>query len=622
MRVPVYDSPQVQAAPLPGVRSNVSTDNGSEAIGEGLQRLGSGLDIEYQRAKEKADTVAVTNVVSDFQGVADDKLINHDTGILNQRGQKAFAAADGYLDQLKQAQQKVLDGLANDDQRRMAQQHTDQIIKHAHERVEYHLAEQQQTARVDAVNNVSDSGHTTVANAPDMPIATAIEQRARVEATLHQLGASPDAVADHLRVWDQRTAQIIVAPFISKTDPTTADADRAQQLLDAPYAPGSDGKMQTLGQVLGPARQQVQAAIDILKGKAGGDQLALDQVNAARRPNGSIDEAKLVQLAEVLPKAQRTPAFEQSLSKYTALERAAWVDKTSQNFNAALTAFQRNHSLADVPPSTEAWLRQNDPIGWGHLEETAANWGHKAEKTNPDLTGNYIALRADMADNPYKYRAMSPAQFNTLVAPHVSQSDFKELGDKFAEIRSKPEFELSLTGDSEQTVNGAFRDAFNIDPKLVSPTKWAPEQQAMWRTVHDYVEQKATDWTVKNKKKPDLEQLAKWADEKLHKVHLTGSGFSVLGHTFLGTDEPQVQAEAQGKAFDGGTTAPTAAAEPAVQTSAPTGPSAQDDENAVGVPALARAVILQAFQKQGRQPPSEEQLLAVYQRAKSAGRFK
>lgn len=122
-RIPTYDTPQVNLNAMPGYRRDVNRPAGyyGEAIGRGIGDMAD----EMFRAKEEADILRTEEAVNQLRekqnqiGYGKDGAFNQKAGNVFNRD-KPFK--DDYIGQFDGQAQALMDGLANDNQKRKFQQ--------------------------------------------------------------------------------------------------------------------------------------------------------------------------------------------------------------------------------------------------------------------------------------------------------------------------------------------------------------------------------------------------------------------------------------------------------------------------------------------------------------------
>lgn len=528
MRVPVYDSPQVQQDALPGARVQADTRTGLDQVAQGVQQLGAGVSDVLEREKQKADAAAITDAETQFQSTINTALYDRNRGVMHAQGENAVAASEGVYDTLKQARAKIAEGLANDDQKRVFQMRSGGLFEDTRRAVESHVGQQIQVANQASLKGRMDVGLDAIANGYADP-KLAARQEIALEGPIQSLARSPEEAQANLADWRAKVTATRLNAFLS-----AKDYAGAQALFDAQK------------DRLGAQAPQYEHAVQTLRGAVVGDQNAVALVNKARKANGFLDDSVISSEVEKMPEGPDKQATFEALSKYLSLEKQAEAQKKANVFNSGLTDFLTNHSLADVNPTTRSWLHLNDPVGEQRLEELAAGWGVKQDRDpTPDQSKAFVKFNLDLSHNPEKYADMSSDDYAREWGHQLTEKDWRAGGEAIARMvtdSQRGDKQLTLPPMAHQAVDQMFQRAF--DEASPNPDKWDEGKQGLYRKVLDYVVQQERDYRrAHTGKQPDIDQYQKWAQDKLHTEHVPNSGVTVRGHTFFGTDVPAVDAE-------------------------------------------------------------------------------
>lgn len=115
--VPTYGDAQVRTQALPGARQNFDPGNPGKAIGDGLQRLGAGVQDVWMAEQKKQSEIAVLEADRKLSSWAIDTLHNPETGALNRKGKDSFGLPDELLPAYDKTVEGIEKGLTNSAQR-------------------------------------------------------------------------------------------------------------------------------------------------------------------------------------------------------------------------------------------------------------------------------------------------------------------------------------------------------------------------------------------------------------------------------------------------------------------------------------------------------------------------
>lgn len=610
MEVPIYDTPEVSQTPTPGARVGYSTANGFEAIGEGLQRLGAGaerLDEGMQEAKRKADTVATTNALSSLQDYVDDRLTNHQTGILAAQGQNAFAAANGYQGDWQKKAQQIRAGLANPEQQQYFDQHSAQLLRAAGERVELHLAQQQDVAAKAAVENTFGRGLKAVANATDAPINTAIEQRHRLAGVMRNLGHSEDEVQATLGQFDQQAAQAILQKQL-----LAGNADAATKLLDAPYAPGPDGKMQTLRQALGAAAPPFERQVASLNTAVQSDQKTTEITASShlKGPDGTV--YRWIDALAARAKVDAMPA--------TTPEELRLKDETRARVEHEITVNQREkeqlgQQLLDQAKTIYAQSKNpNDPrlapIRTQMLDPQNNFGGQWTHFTNEIETQRRSSRFADAEARRQQ------AEFDkTIVAKFGAQSTQDQANadiDGFSQGQASDWAKAKMQQLKNAATRELRKDGGLSAEQMRSDVSAIAEKLKFDKPTKEQFLSSMTDWWFAQRgsdgdKVVDQKLIDQQIQYELTKGD-TGHWWSRNRYRFQFQPSETFRRAADEDQLD-------------MVRAAPAGPTATGVPTLPTVPPAARTAITASFAKQGIAQPTEQQIQTAYAKARAKGYF-
>lgn len=421
-------------------------------------------------------------------------------GFLSSRGMDAFAASAPAYESLQKRQQEIAAGLANDEQRKLFLQQTNEMLVDSRRRIEDHVSSQTEVVHQDSLNEAKASALETIANNYRDPKVVQ-RQVANVVGPAHALLAGrPDAAKQ----------------FESELMADAAKVRLNQYLADKDWKGAQVVFAQTKEQ-LGVQSAHFEAVINTEREKQQAEQRAVDVVDAARLPTGFIDPGKAIATFQALPQAQRDEASQQAFGKWLQLEAAKKKAAVDGNYDSALTEYLGRHSLADISPQTEVWLRTVDPDSWRKLElMQKADQAHARGAPATAAQDRALAqFRLWAADNPDQASQMTEADFNRTWAPQLAKKD-RDNGIgvlvQYHVFANKPE-------KMANAIDAAVLDAGGTGGAGVLPTgernraAWDPAALDVYARATAVVQQKAGEFRRKNGKEPTSEDLRKWSTD-------------------------------------------------------------------------------------------------------------
>lgn len=534
-RVPVYDTPEVASQPIAPVQVNLNTQGLSSGFAQGLSSVGQAADQMVSIVKEeknKADAARTSDGQTKLQAAINNGFYDPQNGLMHKQGEAAVAAAGDLYDNLAKERQNIADNyLENDEQRRVFMLRTGGLLEDAHKGIENHVGQQIHVANQATLGAAIETSLMAVSGAYSSP-EIAARQLASVESQVRALQLSPEAGDATIAKFREQVASTRLKQAIDNRDYDWASKFLAISKPD-----------------LGVQAGQFERTIEALGDQSYGQQAAQELVKRATDPvSGLFHEDRLSPdlLSQVDPKRSR--AVEEAFNPLR--EQAERYSKATinQNFASAFSVLDATHSLSGVPPATRAWLIQFAPEKWNELETKQRELihAHSEAPDSTEQTGAYVELRNDMAEHPDAYKAMSTAEFAARWGSRLSERGYKTGGVQLADLKAKPDKDLNLTGQAAKAVTELFSRAYGVPP--AGPDKWDEKTQQDWRLVHDYVETQATDWSRQHHgSTPSLEQYGKWANEKLVKGKVPGSG--VLFDDTVTRLQYEQNPKYQGKAF-------------------------------------------------------------------------
>lgn len=308
MKVPVYDTPQVGEAPLPGARVQVDTrGTHGEALAGGLEQVGAAahhIAALQEQARKKAATVSILDSETAWQRGADPLLTDHDTGILAATGQDAFARAEGYQAKLQQLRDKVVSGIVDPQARQIATLRINGLIESAHHQVEGYLSRQQHVIAETSLQDRQATALDAVSAGYADPKVRAT-QMAALDGPVKELALSPEDAQARLAAWHQAVASTVLNQYLGD-----GDGEGAQQY----FAQVKD--------LLGPKAGQYQHQIQALQTSAQAGARA-DAIWGGSQVKGYPwhDSARAVAQVQALAPGRRRDEIQRRVEHAAALEQ-------------------------------------------------------------------------------------------------------------------------------------------------------------------------------------------------------------------------------------------------------------------------------------------------------------
>jgi soluble lytic murein transglycosylase len=153
MRVPTYDNTQVSQTGTDDVAVNAPNVQGAQSLignqlqdaGAAVQRAGNASSQIALSMQDMANQIRVNDATNKARQAAQDLAYNPQTGYLNLKGDAALTRPTGqdltaeYGDKFSEQLGNIAEGLGNDAQRRLFQQHASDLSAQFHGQVETHL---------------------------------------------------------------------------------------------------------------------------------------------------------------------------------------------------------------------------------------------------------------------------------------------------------------------------------------------------------------------------------------------------------------------------------------------------------------------------------------------------
>jgi hypothetical protein len=607
MRIPVYDEPQVAPEQGSAPRESFSP---LQPLGDGLQRAGAGLDQVGQQlrvAHEKAVAAAATDAETQFETKAD--LAFNGTpdgqtpGLLSLKGQDAVKQSVPVLQSLEQERQRIASTLKSDAARDYYLRSTAQSMLHRKALAERYVGEQVRTYQVETAQARVATGLRAIASAPGDDFFAGDQVASMAAATLGQLHGAPKEVQDQAiaSIKAQAAQTRIQALLAPRADGSAPDFERAQKVLDgAREVLGADGISQYEKQIAS-TREAVQS-----------DHQARSILAGAQLPGYQwVDETKALAAVNALPAGKQKDEIQQRVEHQLSLNQRLKEKNGEDLLNQAQSVYAQSGDPNDarlapikaqmLDPANGAagkWVQFENSIRAQQRSSRYADAEDRRTQADADRKAlfDFHALPPDEqvkvdVDNDPRYADASPLGHAAVKA---AQRQVLNLASK-AGLEPESEFKDHLRTVAENA-------GFAGNKPMVSQFYGA---MGAWRAQQ----------MLQNNKPPTREEVERQIQLEITK----GSTGSLWSH--LVSNRYRFQFAPDEKFVPAGGAAPASEAAP-VQTSARTtlpGPTQRAPENLddeadgePGVPALDRALILQAFSKANRPAPSEEQLRAIY----------
>lgn len=554
MKIPIQEGLRVEPRPVATPYDNTDKSTGLADVAQGVGQLAAGaqqFDVAQKRAKKQADDFRADDAYLKFGRADNDAKYAKDTGFLNQLGEKGLDSHPT-LEALDKQRQAISDGLANDDQRRSFNLKAGAKFEQTRAEFESHSAKQ----RLNVYQNVATG-------AQQLALDTATADPSQVDSAVGKVLVDPDGSPGPLRrallAHGMPSEQIAAVEQKFKADTYQAAIQSYISAKDYHNAEAAFTKYE--GQ-LGPAAKQLKATIATLRQDIEGEATAMKLTEAARDPaNGRVDSAKAIASLDTLPEGPLKDAARTRLEHRVTESDKAWKKEADGHYDKAMTGYLALQSLAGVNSTEKAWLQQNDLAGWNKIvAKSQADARARAAagiKETDEQRQALVALRADMAANPEKYRDMDAPAFTAEWADKLSDGGYKEAGRIFAATKKESK---GTAAEFTRFLNDEVRGNTALKTK---------EDQAQFKA---FMGDRRREFLAEHKREPNLDEMeqmrAKTYEARLRPTWLSEHSFGLVSPT----SEPAYKADAKAKADalkTGAAVAPAAApAKPASATAA------------------------------------------------------
>lgn len=606
MKVPVYDSPQVEPAPLPGARVQGDTSNGLGALGRGVEQLGAGVSAEIQHAKEKADVAATTAAISQWQNSALD--LEHGSadgtvkGLFQTQGHDTMAASAPTIEALQKKQQEIAAGLANEDQKRLFLGHTGTLLLSHRQAIEEYTQRQVQGVQAasaasleDAAVRTAQSNYTNVGKGVDLA-----EESARAAIAAHLQGMPGETVEQSLSQMRQRVTAARLESALGQ-----GDVGAAHAILTDPLQVKR----------LGTAAEQYQRRFQGIQQASEVDARAQDIFNGAHVKGYDWHDAQAARAkVAALPPGPVLDGVSQKDRIAAHVERLISQDGESRKafgqklLDKARALYDESHSLED-PRLADIKRQALDPNNGASTEWEQFTRGVRAdERASKSSTTEQRRFQAE-ADRQalFNFHALPPEEQTKVDADRDPLfADASSVGR--AAIKAAQRTTLNAVAKSGLEPEAEFRD------HLKSVAEQAGFAGDKAKVVQFYGAMGAwrAQQMLQNNKPPTRDEVAKQVQAELTKGN-SGGFFSHFTR-----DKYRFQFGEGDTFVSAGGSAPTVPAASAA-TPAPAQSAAQSPAPSEAIPADAVTRLRASFARKGNASPSDEQLRDAYVRAKAKG---
>lgn len=489
MRIPVVSNRSVGARPasIP-MRSTGGTADGGigQAVGEagaaasrGIESLGRDMkeaqekrDREMKEAKAKADAARVAAAKADYEQritarmygtggkatgggsrqQAIDSAFNdvpvldemgHATGSVEQapapvpmserqpgfmesRGLDAGEKHADTIDALQADREALAENLANDDQRRMFEIASRDMLENTRRQAMGHVAgEYERAAQASKVARV-ETGLTAIANSY-ADEKTAAKVTAGVEADIRALQISPEAGNAEIAAFQKRATET-----------------RLNQFIGAKNWAGASAVLAKDRDKLGDRAGHFEAIIGAVKMDVEAEHAANELIQNALQKNGRVDATMARDRLQAIPEGPFKDEVAKRLDHGLALEDKGWNRRVSNVYESALTQYLKGGTISKIDTRTKQWLIDEAPEEWLRLkrlsEADADHWRRLKEGKGdtPAQVDALISAKADIDERQDFYRGLGDKDFlRQPILEGLTPPQRKEIGNYWVSMRKR-----------------------------------------------------------------------------------------------------------------------------------------------------------------------------------------
>lgn len=474
--VPTYDTPQVDTAPLPGVRqSSVASPSllGAGAaqqadLGKNLMQAGTGIgNVAYKlQERENADMLfrSETSLKDDY--------LKFEQDVRQRKGQNAWGVTTDAEKWFAEQEKKYSEGLENPVQRQLFSQSITKLRQSAMGSISQYeanerrrsLEESAQASIVGSINLAAAAAADGKIDTPDSPIPSVksdIVKRVQVQASLN--GWSPERTqfeeAKHLTNLHKQVIQSLV----------DRDPAKAKEYFEANKAEINGSEFDGIDRVLkvGGLKTTAQTFADEVDAKGMSE---LDAIRAAREKFSGEEEAAAV--AEVK-------------TRFAEVQGARERSQRDAS-DTAWGIYARTGRLSAIPASVMASLDGRDLAALKDHARIKAEG--RAVKTD---FGTYYDLRQQAVNDPEGFAQVDLRRYTNKLSPGDLEEFAKLQTGKPKEVKDAATLSQQLSstydtlgwGSSKREQKGAFdravTDAINTEQKARGKELNYEERQAI-----------------------------------------------------------------------------------------------------------------------------------------------
>lgn len=456
-RIPVYGERRTaqRSIPTPFNTSRPEVPSLSGVLDRVGQLAGSAAEAyvdEQEKAKQRADEVAVSQAETWLQHEYNQELIGDSTaeglpipeaagggggtrrkGFLELQGMEAAAASSDVSKRISKHRESVAARLTNPEQRELFLKRTAGVQLDALRNVERHVGGQVRAAEVATLKARTDVALNAIASDYTNDVAAA-RQVSGLEASIRALQLSPEDGDAKIEDLQRAATSVRLNQYLA-----TRDWRNAQALYARDKAK------------LGADAVQFEKQIAAVRESQEAEATATKMLEFARDPaTGRVDQKQANAAIESIPEGPLRDEIRKRLEHGVMKAEREWQGRISDTFDQAFTAYLKGgRTTAAVDPRVKSWLVENAPVEWNKLEmmersdrEYARNQrerraGGRSRGETEEQRLAFIELKADITENPERYKGMTPAEFHREWGPRLSSGDFEAGGTLFASTKKE-----------------------------------------------------------------------------------------------------------------------------------------------------------------------------------------